>query len=83
MSLLVVGSIGIDNVETPNATRFNVLGGSASYFAYAASFFTRVGLVGVVGSDFPPEFRKLFRQGAAVAGQLPRQTLLELATRAQ
>ena len=60
MSLLVVGSIGIDNVETPNASRFNVLGGSASYFACAASFFTRVALVGVVGKDFPPEFRKLF-----------------------
>ena len=60
MSLVVVGSIGIDNVETPNASRFNVLGGSASYFAIAASFFTRVQLVGVVGSDFPPEFRTLF-----------------------
>ena len=59
MSLVVVGSIGIDTVETPSARKDNVLGGSASYFAYAASFFTRVSLVGVVGHDFPPEYRKL------------------------
>src|SRR3954469_20032335 len=57
MSLLVVGSIGIDTVETPTARRESVLGGSAIYFAYAASYFTRVGLVGVVGRDFPNEFR--------------------------
>ena len=59
MSLLVVGTIGIDTVETPSARRENVLGGSAVYFAYAASYFTRVSLVGVVGRDFPPEFREL------------------------
>jgi len=59
MSLLVVGSIGIDTVETPSARRADLLGGSAVYFSYAASYFTRVSLVGVVGSDFPPEFRKL------------------------
>ncbi len=59
MSLVVVGSIGIDNVETPSARKDNVLGGSAAYFAYAASFFTRVSLVGVVGQDFPPEYRTL------------------------
>jgi len=55
MGLLVVGSIGIDTVETPRARRENVLGGSAIYFAYAASFFTDVALVGVVGNDFPEE----------------------------
>ena len=59
MSLVVVGSIGIDNVETPSARKDNVLGGSASYFAYAASFFTRVSLVGVVGNDFPADYRTL------------------------
>jgi cytidine kinase len=59
MSLLVVGTIGIDTVETPSAKRENVLGGSAVYFAYAASYFTRVSLVGVVGRDFPADFRNL------------------------
>jgi sugar/nucleoside kinase (ribokinase family) len=53
MSLLVTGSIGIDTVETPFGKRDDVLGGSAIYFSYAASFFTPVRLVGVVGEDAP------------------------------
>jgi sugar/nucleoside kinase (ribokinase family) len=53
MSLLVTGSIGIDTIETPFGKREDVLGGSAVYFAYAASFFTPVRLVGVVGEDAP------------------------------
>src|SRR3954470_7085886 len=53
MSLLVTGSIGIDTVETPFGKRDDVIGGSAVYFAYAASFFTPVRLVGVVGEDCP------------------------------
>ena len=59
MSLLVVGTVGIDTVETPLARRENVLGGSAVYFAFAASYFTRVSLVSVVGTDFPAEFKNL------------------------
>jgi cytidine kinase len=61
MSLLVVGSIGIDTVETPTARRADILGGSAVYFSYAASYFTRVQLVGVVGQDFPAEHQKLLQ----------------------
>jgi sugar/nucleoside kinase (ribokinase family) len=60
MSLLVVGSIAFDSIETPNGTVDDALGGSATYFAYAASFFTRPRLVGVVGEDFPDEHRRLF-----------------------
>ncbi len=52
MSLLVTGSIGIDTVETPGASATDVLGGSATYFALAASLFGEVRLVGVVGEDF-------------------------------
>src|SRR5438477_2464167 len=55
MSLLVTGSIGIDTVETPFGKRDDVIGGSAVYFSYAASFFTPVRLVGVVGDDCPRE----------------------------
>ena len=55
MPLLVVGSVALDSVETPAETRDNVLGGSAVYFSYAASYFTPVRLVGVVGDDWPPE----------------------------
>ncbi|MCK6457729.1 MAG: PfkB family carbohydrate kinase [Phycisphaerae bacterium] len=60
MSLLVTGSIGIDTVETPFGKVENVLGGSAVYFSLAASNFSPVRLVGVVGEDFPPVFRDVF-----------------------
>lgn len=60
MSLLVTGSIGIDTLETPSGRRDAVLGGSAIYFSYAASFFTSVRLVGVVGEDFPEKHLALF-----------------------
>lgn len=53
--LLVAGSIALDTVQTPAGERANVLGGSAVYFATAASFFTKVHLIGVVGKDFPAE----------------------------
>jgi sugar/nucleoside kinase (ribokinase family) len=59
MPLLVVGSVAIDNVETPKARRDGLLGGSATHFSYAASFFTEVQLVGVVGEDWPPEHTEL------------------------
>lgn len=58
MSLLVVGSIAIDSVETPCGTADEVLGGSAVYFSYAASVFGDVRLVGAVGKDFPEEFHQ-------------------------
>ena len=60
MSLLVTGSIGIDTVETPFGKRDDVIGGSAIYFAYAASFFTPVRLVGAVGEDCPDSIFKVF-----------------------
>jgi len=60
MALLVVGSIAFDSIETPHGVVENVLGGSASFFSYVASFFTRPRLVGVVGDDFPDENRRLF-----------------------
>jgi sugar/nucleoside kinase (ribokinase family) len=53
MSVLVVGSIAIDTVKTPVEERSDLLGGSASYAALAASFFSPVRLVGIVGDDFP------------------------------
>ncbi|MGV3607687.1 MAG: PfkB family carbohydrate kinase [Planctomycetaceae bacterium] len=53
MSLLVVGSVAFDSIQTPQAVRERVIGGSAVYFSYAASFFTPVQLVGVVGEDWP------------------------------
>ena len=53
MSLLVVGSVALDSVETPFGVAHDVLGGSANFFAAAASLFCNVQMVGVVGSDYP------------------------------
>jgi sugar/nucleoside kinase (ribokinase family) len=52
MSILVVGSVAFDSLETPSGKRERVLGGAATHFALAASFFTDVRVVGVVGEDF-------------------------------
>jgi sugar/nucleoside kinase (ribokinase family) len=52
MAILVVGSVAYDTVETPFGRAERVLGGSASFFSLAASFFSPVSLVGVVGEDF-------------------------------
>jgi sugar/nucleoside kinase (ribokinase family) len=53
MSLLVVGSVALDSVETPFGLKEDVLGGSATYFSTSASFFTPTQVVAVVGEDFP------------------------------
>ncbi len=53
MSILVVGSVAFDSVETPFGKAEEVLGGSATYFSTSASYFTDVKLVAVVGTDFP------------------------------
>jgi sugar/nucleoside kinase (ribokinase family) len=60
MSLLVVGSIAFDAVETPFGKCEKMLGGAAAHFSIAASFFTDVRIVGVVGGDFSPDEQKVF-----------------------
>jgi sugar/nucleoside kinase (ribokinase family) len=55
MPILVVGSLALDEVETPFGRRESALGGAAVYFGLAASYFTEVQLVGVVGRDFPQQ----------------------------
>lgn len=62
MSLLVVGSVAFDAIQTPFHEAERVLGGAAMYFALAASFFTRVNLVGVVGDDFTKKDAEIFRR---------------------
>ena len=61
VNLVVVGSIGLDTIKTPAATRRNILGGSVSYACASSSFFARTGMVGVVGRDFPARYRAAFR----------------------
>ncbi|MHC4338518.1 MAG: PfkB family carbohydrate kinase [Planctomycetota bacterium] len=60
MSLLVTGSIGIDTVKTPYGVSENCLGGSSVYFSMAASFFSPVRLLGVIGSDCPFDLAQVF-----------------------
>ncbi len=62
MSILVVGSVAFDSVKTPFGERERILGGAATYFSVAASFFTRVRVVAVVGDDFGPAEEAVFRE---------------------
>jgi sugar/nucleoside kinase (ribokinase family) len=55
MSLVIVGSVAFDSIETPWGRRDRIVGGSGTYCSLAASFFTRPDIVAVVGEDFPPE----------------------------
>ena len=56
MSILVVGSVAFDSIEAPQGRRDRGLGGAATYFALAASYFTKVRVIAVVGEDFTPEY---------------------------
>jgi len=62
MSVLVVGSVALDTIKTPTGERKDSLGGSATYFSYAASFFTKLHMVGVVGKDFPAKHIALLKK---------------------
>jgi sugar/nucleoside kinase (ribokinase family) len=69
MTVLVVGSVALDSVETPFGKADDVLGGSATFFSSAASLLTPVQLVGVVGSDYPIEkLEPLRARGVDLAG---------------
>jgi len=61
-SILVVGSVALDTVKTSAGSISDGLGGSATYFSLAARYFAPVQLVGVVGSDFPPQHRTLLSE---------------------
>jgi sugar/nucleoside kinase (ribokinase family) len=61
MSLLVVGSVAFDAIESPYGKVDRIIGGAATYFAVAASFFTHVNLVGIVGDDFTEKDEAIFR----------------------
>jgi sugar/nucleoside kinase (ribokinase family) len=62
MSILVVGSVAFDDVTSPSGSAKNILGGAATYFSLAASYFTEVRVVAVVGEDFGAEQEQVFRQ---------------------
>lgn len=62
MSILAVGSVAFDNIATPSGKAENVLGGSATYFSLAASYFTDVRVVAVVGEDFTAEHENVLKK---------------------
>lgn len=62
MSVVVVGTVAFDSIETPSGSAERILGGSAAYFALGASFFAPVRIVGVIGQDFPQEYLDLFTE---------------------
>src|SRR5437667_1570868 len=62
MSVLIVGSTALDSIKTPKAENPRLLGGSASHAAVAASFFSPVKIVGVVGEDFPRRYLQLYKR---------------------
>ncbi|MGB9836013.1 MAG: PfkB family carbohydrate kinase [Candidatus Saccharicenans sp.] len=62
MSLVIIGSVAFDTIETPAGKKERIVGGSATYAALAASFFTRPGLVSVVGRDFPRSMMSVLKE---------------------
>src|SRR6476660_2769008 len=69
MSVLIVGSTALDSIKTPKRENPRLLGGSASHAAVAASFFSPVKLVGIVGQDFPKRYMQLYnRHGIDLEG---------------
>src|SRR5271154_1228433 len=62
MSIVVVGSVAFDTIATPSGRAEDILGGSATYFSLAASYFTEVRLVAVVGEDFTAEHENVFHK---------------------
>jgi len=72
MPILVVGSVAFDSVKTPFGEREHILGGAATYFSVAASFFTEVRVVAVVGDDFGPEEEAVFRERGVDISDLER-----------
>lgn len=61
MSILVVGSVALDSIKTPFGNRREILGGSATFFSVAASFFDKVDIIAAVGEDFPKKYIKLLK----------------------
>ena len=62
MSILVVGSVALDSIETPFGKKKEILGGSATFFSISASFFDKVNIIAAVGDDFPKKYLQLLKE---------------------
>ena len=58
--ILAVGSIAFDTIKTPNGSREKLIGGSSTFFGIASSYYTKISLIGVVGTDFTDNEWELF-----------------------
>ncbi len=74
MSILVVGSVAFDDIRSPSGSVTNILGGAATYFSLAASYFAPVRVVAVVGEDFGPKEEEVFRKHAIDTRGIERAT---------
>ena len=63
MAILVVGSVAFDSIETPHGKVDHILGGAATHFSLAASYFTHTRIVGIVGEDFAEESPRAMAEG--------------------
>lgn len=72
MSLVIVGSLAFDTIETPSARKERIIGGSCSYASLAASYFTSPKIVSVIGKDFPVDFVEVLRSRGIDTGGLTR-----------
>jgi len=66
--LTVFGSVALDTIRTPSKVIKNVLGGAATFAAISASFFTKPGLIAVVGNDFPRKYQNVLNRFVDVTG---------------
>lgn len=72
MSILVLGTVALDSVETPFGSRKNILGGSAAHFSMSARLFTKVNIVAVIGGDFPEKYLDFLRRKGIILASLTR-----------
>ena len=72
MSILVLGTVALDNVKTPFGARKGILGGSAVHFAMSARLFTEVNLVAIVGEDFPQRYIEFLHRRGIILTSLMR-----------
>jgi hypothetical protein len=76
MTVLVVGSVALDSVETPFGKADNVLGGSGTFFSASASHMSPVQLVGVIGNDYPlDDFKKALRRAPSTSRDSNKPTV--------
>ena len=78
MKSIVLGTVGIDDIETPADSVAGVLGGSATYASVAAAFYSPCGIVSIIGSDFDDQYQQLLEQQSIDLGGLQVLSLIHI-----